>query len=95
MLNIFAPLGSVGVHALLVGSFILLLGLYLLINHGGATLELERHYNEIPALDWGPRWLRWQWRPTRGQSSVAAWIITSFSLASGSFSIVYGVVKLL
>lgn len=69
---------------LVVAGILYVVAVFTAVKHRATTKDIYRHYHSIREGNWGPKWLRWQFRPTRRQADTLAWFTVAFSAALGT-----------
>ncbi len=75
---------------LILGAMLAAIGIYLAARPQDFASGLYSWYHGIPEGKWGPKWFRWQFRPTASQSVIVARIGAVVILIVGVQFIVRG-----
>ncbi len=78
------------IEGLVVGAIIVIAALGIAFHHRDFAAELHRYYNSIPDPKWRPRWLPWQFRPTKRQALIMTWLAVAIFFGLGAAFVVAG-----
>ena len=79
--------------SLLAAAFLYFLALLTAVNFRRTVRGIRRYYNNMREITWGPRWLRWQFRPTDEQAKLVAWLTIPFCLVFGTVFLLIAIIN--
>ena len=65
---------DISATSVLVVAFLYFLALSALLDRQRTARWIHGWYHSIPEGKWGPRWFRWQFRPSMKQAHIMTWI---------------------
>ena len=77
------PVNEIQPEGLVAGAFLIFCGTGIALRRSQFASILYRYYNSIPDPKWRPRWLPWQFRPTRRQMAMLSWLAIMVSYGLG------------
>ena len=76
------------VSTIIVVGILYLGAAWAVIDPGRAARSIYHYYRSIPEGKWGPKWFRWQFRPTMKQATIISWCAVLLGISIGTWLLV-------